>query len=175
MKNKSFEEFVTKHTQGEGGITFDIEKEISEWRAALTELYDNIEQYLAPYKSIGKVELERSPLILNEESLGTYTVESGLLRVGDAKYLLNPIGTMLIGSKGRVDLIGPVGKSMLALVKGEGPQIRVTIGAQGSFSNPIPSQDDRPWKWKIISNKPPYTYTELNENNFLNLLMSLVG
>ena len=79
---------------------------------------------------------------------------------------------MLIGSKGRVDIIGPVGKSMLALVKGDGPQIRVTIGGE---PGQLPVQDDRPWKWKIVSNKPPYTFTELNENNFLNLLMGLVN
>lgn len=173
MNNKSFEEFVTKHTQGGGGVTFDIEQEIYEWRTALVELYENIEQYLAPYKSIGKVELEKSPVTLSEESLGTYTVESGLLRVGDAKYLLIPVGTMLIGSKGRVDLIGPVGKSMLALVKGVGPQMRVTIGSQPIPGGLLLPTEDHPWKWKIVSNKPPYTYTDLNENNFLNLLMSL--
>ncbi len=175
MKNKTFAEFVTKHTDGSQAVSFDAEREISEWKAALRDLYALVDQFVAPYKEAGNVQLELTPLSITEESLGTYTVEKGLLRVGDAKYILNPVGTMLIGSKGRVDLLGPVGNSMLALVKGSGPQIRVTVGNEPHAVDTSLASKDRPWKWKIISNKPPYTYTELNEDNFLSLLMRLAG
>jgi len=175
MKNKTFADFVTKHTDGSKSVSFDAEREISEWKTALRELYALIEQFVAPYKEAGSVQLELTPLSITEESLGTYTVDKGLLRVGDAKYILNPVGTMLIGSKGRVDLLGPVGNSMLALVKGDGPQIRVTVGDHPIAVDTTLGSKDRPWKWKIISNKPPYKYTELTEDNFLDLLMRLAG
>ena len=176
-KNKSFEEFVSKHSDGSQSVNFDVEREIKEWRGALLELYRSIEQFVSPYKDVGSVQLELTPITIYEESLGSYAVNGAVLRVGDAKYILSPIGTMLIGSKGRVDLLGPSGSSMLALVKGDGPRVkvRVTIG-NDSKSKTIDNDttpSDQSWKWKIVSSKPPYTYSELNEDNFLNLLMSL--
>lgn len=178
-KNKSFEDFVAKHSTGSEASTFDPENEIQEWKLALDSLYASIEKYVLPYKEGGSIALKFVPTTLHEELLGTYQVNKGVLTVGNTKYILAPVGTMLIGSKGRVDVLGPAGTGMLALVKGDGPKIniRITIGSQAT--PPVDHLDAEkaklPWKWNIVSNKPPYTYTELTENNFLSLLMDLAA
>ncbi|WP_236191683.1 hypothetical protein [Pseudomonas pharyngis] len=176
-KNKSFEDFVAKHSTESEAPTFDPENEIQEWRAALDSLYVSIENYVLPYKETGSIDLKLVTTTLHEELLGAYKVNKGVLMVGNAKYILAPVGTMLIGSKGRVDVLGPAGTGMLALVRGDGPKInfRVTIGSQAVPPvKKIESEKiELPWKWKIVSNKPPYIYTDLNENNFLSLLMEI--
>ncbi|MBJ2176917.1 hypothetical protein JC795_01785 [Pseudomonas veronii] len=178
-KNKSFEDFVAKHSTGSETPTFDPEKEIQEWQVALDSLYALIESFVLPYKEAGSVALKFVPTTLHEESLGAYKVNKGVLTVGNAKYILAPVGTMLIGSKGRVDVLGPTGTGMLALVRGDGPKInvRVTIGSEATPSvDKFESEKSKlPWKWKVVSNKPPYTYMELTENNFLSLLMELAA
>lgn len=176
-KNKSFEDFVAKHSTESEASTFDSEKEIQEWQTALDSLYALVESYVLPYNEAGSVALKLVPTFLHEESLGTYQVNKGVLTVGNAKYILAPVGTMLIGSKGRVDVLGPAGTGMLALVRGDGPKINVRVTIGNEATPPLDSLESEksklPWKWKVVSNKPPYTYVELTENNFLSLLMEL--
>jgi hypothetical protein len=178
-KNKSFEDFVAKHSNESETPTFDPETEIQEWQVALDLLYAAIENYVLPYKESGNINLKLVPTTLHEELLGAYRVNKGVLMVGNAKYIIAPVGTMLIGSKGRVDVLGPAGTGMLALVRGDGPKInfRVTIGSQATppIKHLESEKSELPWEWKIVSNKPPYTYTELTENNFLSLLMELAA
>ncbi|WP_202369639.1 hypothetical protein [Pseudomonas sp. MWU318] len=180
-KNKSFSEFVSKHSDVVESAKFDPEKEIDEWINYLDQLYRTIEGFVSPYGDEGAVQLVFAPISIMEESLGTYVVNSARLLVGNAKFIFNPIGTMLIGSKGRVDLIGPTGRAMLALVRGNGPRISVKVTIDDGSKQVVTDSKSReealeklePWEWKIVSNRPPYKYTELNADKFLNLLMSL--
>ncbi len=180
-KNKSFSEFVSKHSDTVESVKFDPEKEISEWRDYLDQLYRTIEGFVSPYGSDGAVQFVRAPISIMEEALGTYQVNSAKLLVGNAKYIFNPIGTMLIGSKGRVDLIGPSGRAMLALVRGDSPRISVKVTIDDGSKQVVTDSESRdealaklePWEWKIVSNRPPYKYTELSVDKFLNLLMGL--
>jgi hypothetical protein len=49
-----------------------------------------------------------------------------ILKIGRQEIVMTPIGTLLIGAKGRVDVVGPAGRARLVLVNSQasGPTIR---------------------------------------------------
>ena len=53
---------------------------------------------------------------LNEENIGTYTATRLKVVIGDEDITLTPIGTLLIGAKGRVDVEGSARTSRLILI-----------------------------------------------------------
>lgn len=172
MSIKSFTEFVESTTSV--SPEFNPQKEIAEWKQFLGELYGQIESYLKPFIDSGQVKMRLLPRNLTEEDLGSYEVDAALIYIGDKKYILSPVGTMLIGSKGRVDLIGPRGSRAIGLVKGNGPTVRVVINTDAQAADVYEQkQDDEPWQWKILSRTPPFSFQDLNEDTFLSLMVEL--
>lgn len=170
---KSFADFVTEKPVENSQKKFDPERQIQQWQNYLETLYTTIEEFLKEFIEAGQAEFKRKPLPFQEESLGAYVADSGVLRVGQYKYILQPKGTMLIGSKGRVDIIGPKGTRFVALITGDGPKVTVTVSTGDS---PVLAQkaESRPeWRWAIISERPPYKYTDFTKENFEELLMEL--
>lgn len=172
MSIKSFTEFVQSTTAE--SPEFNPQKEIAEWKQFLGDLYDQIEGYLKPFIESGQVKMRRVPRTLTEEDLGSYDVDGALINIGDKRYILSPVGTMLIGSKGRVDLIGPRGSRAIGLVKGSGPTVRVVINTEAQAADVYEEKrEDEPWQWKILSRTPPFSFQDLNEDTFLSLMVEL--
>lgn len=94
------------------------------------------------------------------------------------KVKLEPIGTNLIGAKGRVDLIGKNGTIRFVLVNknSSGPKIKVNIWIEGEEP---PKQEEvskiLEWEWKISTPPPRIKYIEFNQETFLSALMEVVG
>ena len=84
--------------------TFDKAAVIAEWRNAVNELMDEMENFLGEYRDAGTLVFERSEAQITEEALGTYRVSQMTLRAGPAVVMFQPIGRMIIGATGRVDL-----------------------------------------------------------------------
>lgn len=180
MTKKSFSDFVNEKNSL-SSVKFDPEEQIHEWITLLEDLYAKIRSYLHPFIMEGSTELTYYPVTIQEESLGSYQVNSATLKIGNIKFLFSPVGTMLIGSKGRVDIIGPKGTRSVALIKGDGPRIKVTVSINdGKATAPTPApaithspEDELPWRWVILSAKPPYKFTNLEQESFQNLIMEL--
>jgi hypothetical protein len=172
MATKSFKDFVESTTTQVP--QFDPQREVAEWKLYLGQLYGDIEHYLQPYLISGQITIKYTPRTLTEEDLGSYEVNAALIYIGDKKYIISPIGTMLIGSKGRVDLIGPRGSRAIGLVKGNGQTVRVTISTEAESADVHEKKEDNePWQWKILSRTPPFKFQDLNEESFLNLMVEL--
>ncbi|RXT70623.1 hypothetical protein [Pseudomonas syringae] len=176
MTKKSFSDFVNEK-KSPSSQKFDPQEQIEEWRKLLDNLYTEVRTFLTPFITEGSTELSLHPIMIREESLGIYQVESAVLRIGNIKYIFSPVGTMLIGSKGRVDIVGPKGTRSVALIKGTGPKVTVTvtIGDETPIRKPQPNsgQEELPWRWVILSAKPPYKYSEWNKENFQELIMDM--
>ena len=114
----------------------DWAKERDEWLSHLKVLYDQIESFLAKYIEIGEIKRSYRDIALNEENIGSYRVRQMILKIGRQEVTLTPIGTLLIGAKGRVDVVGPAGRTRFLLVNSEAsrPTIKVdvTIGLLAS-------------------------------------------
>jgi hypothetical protein len=116
MDSKDFDDFV-KRQQGESSVAaveINWKKERDEWLTHLDRLYSKIEFFMAKYVSSGQIRYEYLPIELNEENIGSYAAKQMVLRIGRQEVDIVPIGTLLVGSKGRVDVSGPAGKGTTA-------------------------------------------------------------
>ncbi len=180
MNKKSFDDFVNEQTDpANGGEThIDRAKRISEWKQDLDALYTTVESFLAPYVKNKKIELRYSKKKIHEELLGSYEARVLSVLIGSTRVRLEPIGTLVIGSKGRVDMVGPMGTARLVLVqKGlSAPKITVQVWT-GIKKPPITKslESITDWEWKIATRPPRITYTDLTADAFYAALMEVVN
>src|SRR3546814_2714718 len=99
------------------------------WLDKLAELYELVNKSLGDYVKSGDVSISRSPVTLHEEQLGSYQVDQLEILLGRQIVRLKPIGTFLIGARGRVDMVGPRGSVRFVIVPpaSQKPSIEITV------------------------------------------------
>jgi hypothetical protein len=179
MATSEFDDFIQRQqAKKQQASAFDVGRQLEEWREHLRTLYRTIEDYMSAYIDSGAATIEYRPFEINEEFSGTYKVDQMSLTIAPSVILFEPIGTMLIGSKGRVDVHGPHGIARLVLVNrniSEARQlIRVSASVNGSPKPPV-SQDDEPidWAWKLATPAPDMRFIDLDETMFFNMILSV--
>jgi hypothetical protein len=181
-KNAEFDNFVKRQQQlaaeAAAEIPFDPKKEIDDWLGRLNTLYSQINEFLKDYIHAGSITTEIGNIELNEEFSGPYEAPTMMIHVGLQEIKLIPIGTMLIGSKGRVDVIGRSGTSRLILVNKNAASanqlVSVTIADPKNLPQArraVPQQIE--WVWKIATRPPTITFIELNKESFLEMLLEV--
>lgn len=183
MNNKTFDEFVRGQQQNEAeAASVDWEKQRDEWLAYLGRLYSMVESFLAKYVSSGQIRYEYRPVELNEENIGSYSAKQMVLRIGRQEVDLVPVGTLLVGAKGRVDVRGPAGKAQLLLVDGKASGaasvfFRVKVGAGGRLLAPSesPRGPEIEWEWKILTRPPERRFIEITQKAFFDLIMEVAN
>lgn len=181
MDVKQFDEFVKRQqgpTPGVGVTDWDHERR--EWLDYLDKLYKKIESLLAKYISSGQIQLEYRTVELNEENIGSYSAQDMVLKIGRQSVGVEPIGTLFLGSKGRVDIIGPGGRAQLLLVdskrSGPAPLVQVTIGVGAKLPVPLAeSQRDIKWEWKIVTRPPERKFIEITQQSLFQLIMEVAN
>jgi hypothetical protein len=154
------------------------EQERTEWLRHLNELYEKIESFLAKYIESGEIKRDYREIPLNEENIGSYTAREMILRIGRQEVTLTPIGTLLIGVKGRVDVVGPAGQGRFVLVDSAAvrPQVKVTVSIGGKANA---SRQEAPpkakWAWKIATSPPIIQYIELTPESLFQTLMEVAN
>ena len=85
--------------------SFDREAFVKEWRDAVVRLHDQIREFLDEYIDDGSISvLSISLVTLSEEALGNYQAPMMRLKAGPAIVEVKPVGRMIVGATGRVDL-----------------------------------------------------------------------
>ena len=115
---------------------------------------------------------------ISEEYLGNYGAEKLTIQIGIDKVVAKPIGRMMIGAAGRVDLIGARGMLRIVLLdKGEpATQTRIEIGRKAEEKtgwHPIQSIKTSERGWYIATLRPRITATALSADAFRDALMEL--
>jgi len=178
MDTNTFDQFVSR--QQESGTSVNWAQVRNEWLGDLDQLYSKIESFLAKYLHSGQIRREYRIISLNEQGIGAYNARQMVLRIGRQEVDLVPIGTLLIGSKGRVDVIGPAGKAEIMLVDGKldawRPRVSVTVGAPGKLPVP-PSEPPRriDWEWRIVSPPPGRRYIEITQESLFQLILEVAN
>jgi hypothetical protein len=177
-----FDNFVKRQQElsavAEQEVPFDPKQELEEWLHYLNVLYSDIQAYLKDYISGGSISFRIENKELNEDFSGPYLAPKMVIRIGLQEITLDPIGTMLVGSKGRVDVIGKAGTSRLTLVNKKITSIRqlVNVTVVDPENPPPPKKPARPeieWVWKIMSRPPTLSFIELNKESFLEMLLEV--
>jgi hypothetical protein len=177
MPKSSFDQLVEEEQEAKQAQTaVDWESERERWLHDLSKLYGQIQQFLEAYIEKGQVQIRLDDVWLDEENIGRYKAPRMTIVIGRKTVTVQPIGTLLIGSKGRVDIIGPAGQARLLLLNNKvshlSQLIHVTVRLESSPAVPAPasSQAEVNWVWRIVSRPPSADVIELTRESFLNLL-----
>jgi hypothetical protein len=124
----------------------DWEARRDEWLEELEQLFEQIGAWVQPAADAKHAEWKaRPPVVLKEDFIGQYAAPSFELDVGRRRLVFRPVGTLLVGSRGRVDVVGGTRSAMLLL-------------------------GDNPGAWSIAKRTPRMTITALDEDSFAALL-----
>lgn len=164
MDEKSFEKFLTEQTKPiSTQKKIDWEKEKKEFINFLNALYSKIESSLNEYVESGKISITKENIAIEEEYIGKYNVDRMVVSFGQNRIVLTPIGTNLIGAKGRVDMKGPKGMAKIVLVSNTMHNLSDHISTTITVRNEKPKSPKRNqvekinWEWRFIEgNKRSY-------------------
>lgn len=179
MSKTDFDEFINKQSDEKtADKQVDWNAKRDEWLEYLSQFYKQVESFLSEYKSAGKVHWEYLNIDIFEEYIGSYPAEVLNINLGSQKVKLEPVGTNLIGAKGRVDLIGALGKVKFVLVDKNlsSPRIKISVHIKGEkqTENNIETKAIE-WNWKISTPPPRIKYIEFEKDAFLGALLEVVG
>ncbi|MGO9095343.1 MAG: hypothetical protein ACLQGV_08975 [Bryobacteraceae bacterium] len=176
METKDFERFVETQ-QGDAGI--DWAEVRDEWLRALDSLHGKILDFLQEYIKARKISYGFTEIELNEPDVGRYLAKRMDIKIGRQSVSLVPLGTMLIGCKGRVDAQGPAGRAQILLVnekvKRAADLIKVTVGVAGKVPPSPPEQEPTSWTWKILTTTVERRFVDLDKDSFFALLMEVAN
>lgn len=143
------------------------------WLDNLERLLQNIENWLQDLDNEDAINIEYEDVLLNEEHLGAYKAKRMIISIADEQVLLDPVGTMLIGAKGRVDMKGKNGHVKFVLVpeKSNGPAIKIAALREDRQA----AADCKPVVWKIATHPPVVQYLELDADTFSDALLEVIG
>lgn len=186
MVNKEFDEFVKRQQAQKTTVAaINWNGKRDEWLNSLDTLYKLIESFLVDYLSAEQAECGYREIQLNEENIGSYNAKQLVLKIGLQEVTFTPIGTLLIGSKGRVDVVGPAGRTRLVLIDKRATSARslikvtTTVVVKGKTppAPPPASQPAEPieWVWKIVSSPPEMKFTDLTKEAFFEMILEVVN
>ena len=182
MSNVTFDEFVKRRLdeakESRTNESVDWDNVRANWEESLTELFAKMEGYLREYIDSGRIAVTREKVKVSEEHLGLYEVDKLTFHIGDERVVAKTIGRLMIGAKGRVDLIGPRGVLRIVFLEKGDPFLRTKVEIDGKAEEetetPMTSAGDIPKAGWYISTMPPsVTTTVLNKDSFQDALMEL--
>lgn len=168
MAHKKFDDFLdSKTSKANGQIDWSQKRDL--WIENLMSFYTIVEAFLAEYIASGRISLVRQSMTLDEEYIGSYKVDRILIRIGEDSVRLEPIGTNMIGTSGRVDLVGSSGSVKFVLAKKgisepEIPKVSEK-GAELATSKDL--------EWKIAKFQPTLRYFPLTAESFFDAIMEV--
>ena len=179
--DKDFDDFIRRQQKSSVvADTVDWDKERDDWIVHLSVLYTKIERFLSEYISSGQIQREYRVVRLDDEHIGSYGVRKMVLKIGRQQVDLVPVGTVLPGPKGRVDVIGPAGRAQILLVdsKASSPAslFPVKVGSGGG----LPVASDQPpgavqWEWRIVTRPPERRFVEITQQRLFDLIMEVAN
>jgi hypothetical protein len=82
----------------------------------IEQFYRRINEWLQPLKSKNLLDYSFEEVIIKEENLGVYQTKRMAIFLQNEKVILEPIGTLLMGVRGRIDMNGRYGNVKFVLV-----------------------------------------------------------
>ena len=174
---KKFDDFVNKMDAEAKAKSkeFDPEKRIKKFQTLIEGLYSEIDTWLQEGIHNGKIQTGLIPVSIKEELLGVYEVNDKWIQIGNARFNLHPVGTILIGTDARIDLIYR-SKEIMIVRAGkdiEYPGQLISIQVNGGSG---PKKKEKvELVWKYVKDNRRLSYSALNKESFENLIMDLIN
>ena len=170
----SFDDFVQREIDAarrarEGSMDWEAEKK--QWLRSLDELYLRVHAFLKQYIDAGQIATRIGTIEINEEHLGPYTVPAMTIVIGAKTVTLEPVGTVLVGARGRVDVVGSLARGQLILVEsGSVAQLLPSTGLGRSEPGAKKLTEGR-WMWKVVTRDT----VDFTKETFLALLLEIAN
>lgn len=174
----AFNDFIKKKAEIPEKKGLSLDDELRIWREKLEELYKLMRETLSESIEAGSVVVSMHDMRLHEEQLGSYKVPAAKITIGRNVVTLTPIGTFLIGARGRLDMKGPFGLVRFVIVPPDSTGIRVHVYVDGEGAGLGKTEAVAPpetWVWKIATPPPRVSYKELSSETFQSALMEVLG
>ncbi len=172
-----FDEFVNQQI-AKSAPTIDWILRRDDWMKHLDGFYQIAEGFLRKYIDQQKVQITWATKEINENYIGSYEVRLLEVKIGPVEVRFDPIGTNLIGVRGRVDLRGPHGAVKFVLVRKAAstpPMISVIVREAPIEVEDEPEPGVEEWAWKISTRPPNIKFIELTEESFLSAIMEVAN
>lgn len=174
----TFDDFIKEDTHlTRGEINWEQKKNI--WITRLKKLHSDIQEMLKEYVEKGFIDISFEEKTIREEYIGLYNVDIMKLFFKGNTIIIDPIGTLLIGCQGRVDVIskesGNIERIVLVEEKDQGSFFKVTIIENDEPQEKVEKESGKNIVWKIASRPPKIRYSDLNQDNFLELLLKVIN
>lgn len=180
LANREFLEFVRRKTarvQAESEA-IDWGERRADWLRELGELYVSMEDHLRPFTKAHEIQIERTPIQLREDYLGTYDADKLTFKIGRDKIVAKPVGILLIGARGRVDLSGPRKTLKIVLLDEGGPVLTNKIehgGVAEESSHSMVRGNVEDAGWYIETTPPNSVVVAFGEESFRDAIMEVSG
>ena len=161
----SFDTFVKKQVEkAKPSAAVDIEGTINTFRGRVEEFYGLVcNDWLKKNIEAGEIVVERKPVTISEELLGSYQVDGMNIVIGGIVIRLRPVGTILIGTRGRIDICYHSRRNMFVLT-GE------------NITSPRSRQKDPGQEvWKYVDRSGIMNYVGLNADQFQQIILDLIN
>ena len=172
-----FDDFVNQQI-AKSTPTIDWTQRRDEWRMRLDRFYELAGGFLRKYVDEEKVQITWSSKEIIENYIGAYEVRTLEVKIGPVEVRFDPIGTNLIGARGRVDLKGPHGTAKFVLVRNAVPTpstLNVVVQDSPSEIMDEPEPDVENWTWKISTRPPNIEFIDLEEESFLSAILEVAN
>lgn len=175
MGKREFERYL-KQQSSTAELVIDWDTQKDEWLNHLAQFYKRVEDFLQKYVTSGDISLKYQEKTINEDPIGSYPVKELHIRIKNKGVVLDPIGTNIIGAKGRVDMKGSAGivKFVLVPKNSAAPGLKITMGGQPVLKEIETKEETRSIEWKIATPPPRIKYIEVNGDSFFDSLMEVI-
>jgi hypothetical protein len=92
------------HSVEEAQAKADAPRLIEEWKASVEDLIARISIFLEEFVRDGSMSISLDETDISEDTLGHYRARSARVSVGYATLIIEPVGRMVVGASGRVDI-----------------------------------------------------------------------
>lgn len=174
---ETLEDFLNKIEKTEGKACLDVDSVIDSFKSRVAEFYKYVtEDWLKALIESHKINYSLNKISITENDLGTYSLDEMVLTFGKFVIRLTPIGTILLGTIGRIDMTYE-GKSRMFVLIDECIKNAAMQMAKETKSNAVEEDNLIPKKryvWKYISDIQLYTYEKVDKQSFQNLIVGLI-
>lgn len=180
-----FKRFVeqanNKAMEKDKATQFDPAALIAKFQKRIKEFYSAIDnEWLQTYIADGSIKTEMQEINISEERLGTYPVLMKKLFIGNITLKFVPVGTILIGTPGRIDLEYKGRTIMFVLVDEAATSASDFIYTEVKINGKVVKRSGPRKKftgnliWKFTERGVRVRYHDIDANSFQNLILGLV-
>ena len=174
---KKFTDFVNKMDEEakKDKKGFNPAERIESFRKLVNSLYADIDSWLGEEIESGKILTGTVPITITEERLGSYMVDEKWIQIGNVRIQFHPVGTILVGTNARVDMVCGAKEVMIVRVgeNVESPYNLIHVEINGEIIKKRKSSGKSVWKY--VNADQRLSYVKLDKNSFEDLIIEVVN